>query len=174
MRHDRDDERDGGRTGRRDFLARATLAMGGVFAAAISGLGGAYVVGSRGRGSKDRFTSVARVDELRSGEPVRIDYVDVVPDAWTTIRRRRSVWLVRERDDRIVAFDPHCTHLGCPYDWNPSERLFRCPCHGGVFDIEGNVVAGPPPRPLDRLEQRVENGALWVGGLAAPPSRGPG
>jgi Rieske Fe-S protein len=36
---------------------------------------------------------------------------------------------------------------------------FRCPCHGGVFDAEGNVVEGPPPRPLDRVEVRVDTAA---------------
>jgi len=39
--------------------------------------------------------------------------------------------------------------------WNAESSQFRCPCHGGVFDREGNVVDGPPPAPLQRLAVRL-------------------
>jgi menaquinol-cytochrome c reductase iron-sulfur subunit len=62
----------------------------------------------------------------------------------------------------VVAYNPHCTHLGCAYRWNSGTRHFECPCHGGVYDLDGRVVAGPPPRPLDRLDVHVEGDELAV------------
>jgi isorenieratene synthase len=53
----------------------------------------------------------------------------------------------------VVAFDLRCTHQGCPVQPRASNAGggFVCPCHGGRFDDDGAVVAGPPPRALARL-----------------------
>ncbi|MFQ6672701.1 MAG: ubiquinol-cytochrome c reductase iron-sulfur subunit, partial [Candidatus Tectimicrobiota bacterium] len=63
----------------------------------------------------------------------------------------------------FVVFHTHCTHVGCPTNWSAQAGRFFCPCHGGVFDKEGRVQAGPPPRPLDRHEVRIERGVLYAG-----------
>ncbi len=55
-----------------------------------------------------------------------------------------------------------CSHLGCAVHWQPGERRFKCPCHGGVYDEAGRVVSGPPPRPLTRLEVKIENDIVFV------------
>lgn len=49
-----------------------------------------------------------------------------------------------------------CSHLGCSVLWNKQSGHFECPCHGGAYDEEGRVVAGPPPEPLTRLEVKIE------------------
>jgi len=67
----------------------------------------------------------------------------------------------RGAEGNYLVFDNHCTHLGCPYHWEASEHKFICPCHGGQFDATGKVLGGPPPRPLDRYETKVENGTLY-------------
>lgn len=82
-----------------------------------------------------------------------------------TVSGRSSVWLVRHEDESITAFEPHCTHLGCPYSWSEDEALFLCPCHDGAFDIAGKVVKGPPPRSLDRFRVSVEEGKVLIGEL---------
>jgi len=46
--------------------------------------------------------------------------------------------------------------------WNANQNLFLCACHGGAFSRDGAVKSGPPPRPLDRLEFRIDNGNLLV------------
>jgi len=60
------------------------------------------------------------------------------------------------------AFSRVCTHLGCIVKWNEAENKFECPCHGGIFDADGNVVKGPPPKPLERLTAWVEEGIVLV------------
>ncbi len=55
-----------------------------------------------------------------------------------------------------------CTHLGCIVKWELDKERFFCPCHKGVFDKEGNVVSGPPPRPLDEFKVVIENHKVYV------------
>lgn len=152
-------------TDRRIFLGRLVLGITGLISAALAGVAGGYLFGGLHRPRGRRWTRVVRLARLEPGQPLHAEYLEVVPDAWATIRRRKSVWLVRRDTATITAFDPHCTHLGCPYNWDPAERLFKCPCHGGVFDIEGRVIAGPPPRPLDRVAVRTTKDQLFLGGV---------
>lgn len=60
------------------------------------------------------------------------------------------------------AFSAICTHLGCIVAWDGSGKQIVCPCHGGVFDLNGKVVAGPPPRPLPQYGVAVVNGEVMV------------
>lgn len=52
----------------------------------------------------------------------------------------------------VYAISAVCTHLGCIARYKSDERVIACPCHGSRFDIEGNVVHGPAPRPLPWLD----------------------
>jgi cytochrome b6-f complex iron-sulfur subunit len=56
-----------------------------------------------------------------------------------------------------------CTHLGCLVSWYRPENRFLCPCHDGQYDINGNVAAGPPPAPLNRLPLKIKQGKVFVG-----------
>jgi cytochrome b6-f complex iron-sulfur subunit len=56
----------------------------------------------------------------------------------------------------LRAFSAVCTHLGCIVSWKKDEGIFLCPCHAGKFDPNGNVIAGPPPRPLPQYRVRIE------------------
>lgn len=63
----------------------------------------------------------------------------------------------------LVAFSPHCTHLGCLVKWNNRDKEFICACHGGKFDMDGRVIAGPPPMPLERLPFQIKDGKIYLG-----------
>ena len=67
--------------------------------------------------------------------------------------------------NRWVAISTRCAHLGCPVRWVPAAERFICPCHGGVYDLQGERVGGPPPRPLDRFYTRLNaaTGLVEVG-----------
>lgn len=66
--------------------------------------------------------------------------------------------------NEFVVFNPRCTHLNCPYYWDKEKQMFLCPCHDGKFDLDGKVIGGPPPRPLDRLEATMEGDVILVRG----------
>ena len=88
---------------------------------------------------------------------------DALADDKPTKVGEKAFWYEFTKDGKAFdIFNPSCTHLGCPYNWNENKREFFCPCHNGVFSMEGEVLSGPPPRPLDRYPNRIENGKLWV------------
>jgi Rieske Fe-S protein len=76
----------------------------------------------------------------------------------------RKIAVYRDAQDGLHAVSAKCTHLGCAVHWNSAERSWDCPCHASRFDIEGNVLHGPAPEPLENVE-------LQEGG--APPPRSP-
>jgi len=65
----------------------------------------------------------------------------------------------------IKAISLVCTHLGCLVHWVPEKNIYYCPCHEGVFDPDGNVLAGPPPIPLERLKVEVSGSDVIIGGV---------
>lgn len=81
-----------------------------------------------------------------------------------------SAWLVLRTADELVAFDPKCPHASCAYEWT-DEETFSCLCHDAFFDIDGNVLSGPPTRPLDEFRVREVDGRieLYLPGDFATP-----
>jgi cytochrome b6-f complex iron-sulfur subunit len=71
-------------------------------------------------------------------------------------------YLVRLDDGGFLALDRTCTHLGCTVPWRADEGRFACPCHASTFDITGEVLGPPAPRPLDRYLVRIENDIVKV------------
>ena len=74
----------------------------------------------------------------------------------------RKVFLMRRPDGELITMGTVCTHLGCAVFYRPEQRIFECPCHQGVFDGDGNPVAGPPRRRLDRYPTEVREGKVFV------------
>ncbi len=82
-----------------------------------------------------------------------------------------STWVVKRASGDLVAFDPRCTHASCRYDWAPDTGRFQCGCHDGRFALDGTVLAGPPPRALDRFPVRETATGIEIdvpGSFAAP------
>lgn len=97
-----------------------------------------------------RAVYVARLEDLPESESVVVEDLRGVPVA-----------VVRE-GTTIRALSTVCTHLGCRVRWEGNKQRFFCPCHDGIFDREGRVVAGPPPRPLDRYEVRIDKDLVFL------------
>jgi len=73
-----------------------------------------------------------------------------------------GVYVLTEDGRDYLAMSNICTHLGCRARWIAEREQFFCPCHNGVFDKHGYVVSGPPPRPLDEFETKIEDGNLYI------------
>jgi len=71
--------------------------------------------------------------------------------------------LVMRTAESIRCFSLVCTHLGCLVQWQEGAQEFYCPCHDGRFDQFGEVLAGPPPLPLEQIAVRVEGDTVIVG-----------
>ena len=61
-----------------------------------------------------------------------------------------------------AAFSLVCSHLGCLVKWEGDKNEFVCPCHGAIFNANGQVVSGPPPTGLERFNVEVKEGEVWV------------
>ncbi len=110
------------------------------------------------------WISLGRADAFAKSDPQLVSFSITRQDGWRQVAESRAVW-VRTESDRTVAFNGRCTHLGCAFSWRTEgehAKRFFCPCHDGVYDASGTVLAGPPPRALDRLETKVDNGELFV------------
>jgi Rieske Fe-S protein len=77
--------------------------------------------------------------------------------------RQEGMPAAPETDAPVVALSSRCMHLGCPIRWTAAADRFICPCHGGVYGFNGEVVGGPPVRPLDRFYTRLRNGQVEIG-----------
>ncbi|HVT42819.1 MAG TPA: Rieske 2Fe-2S domain-containing protein [Thermoanaerobaculia bacterium] len=74
--------------------------------------------------------------------------------------------LVRTGEERFVAYGQKCTHLSCAVTPRPKDNCLYCPCHNGVFDLETGVpTAGPPRRPLPRIQLEIRDGAIYATGV---------
>ncbi len=71
--------------------------------------------------------------------------------------------VINRPDKGYVALSRVCTHLGCLVDYQKDKKRLLCPCHAGVYDLSGNVISGPPPRPLPRFPLRVEGDSIIIG-----------
>ncbi len=97
-------------------------------------------------------------------KPVEIALGDLPVGGAKQITYAGAPALVMRSQDGVVALSLICTHLGCQVKWDPAQRIFRCPCHDGRFDEFGDVIAGPPPLPLERLTVRSMPDRVIVGG----------
>ena len=70
--------------------------------------------------------------------------------------------LIRTPEGELQAFNAVCTHLDCTVQYKPDTSQIWCACHNGLYDLSGNVVSGPPPRPLERLAVNFRGGDVVV------------
>jgi Rieske Fe-S protein len=91
------------------------------------------------------------------GKPERPAILDEKSEGFTQSERKEIM-------SKLNVLSNSCAHLGCPVRWFPEKQLFLCPCHGGLYDINGGWVGGPPPRGMYRyIDAEVrENGKLYV------------
>ena len=105
------------------------------------------------------------VSQLTPGTAVEVSFQQNRVDGWRLVTEKKTAWVVKEADNSIVAFGPQCTHLGCAYHWDDGVKQFACPCHSSLFALDGKVLSGPAPRPLDRYATRIQDTRLQLGAL---------
>jgi menaquinol-cytochrome c reductase iron-sulfur subunit len=108
------------------------------------------------------FVPAADLSQLTVGKPEEVVFHRTRVDGWRVLNEKSTAWVVRKDDQNVVAFTPQCTHLACAYHWEEKDSKFFCPCHNSVFAIDGKVVSGPAPRPLDRYVTKVDQGKVLI------------
>ena len=122
---------------------------------ALWGLGGAAAIASYLRaperhGTAENIVRVGLLDDLPVGEGRLVRH------------GTRPFFVVRVDAARVIALSAVCTHVRCILAYDRERRGFACPCHDGRFDLSGNVLSGPPPRPLPTYAVSVRAGEVYV------------
>jgi len=149
--------------GRREFV----VGVAGVLGALITILVGLPIIGyliapALRTGGGAGWVALVPLSALQPGTPTPCSFSRLKQTGWKRMQMTRAVYaLLRDSGDVIVLSDI-CTHLSCKVRWSSEQGVFVCPCHDGIFDREGAVLSGPPPRPLDRFETKVEDGQLFI------------
>jgi ubiquinol-cytochrome c reductase cytochrome b subunit len=150
---------------RRSFLK---VMIGGLSALITLAIGIPFIGNLIGPSFQRRRLTWTKVGDLRSltiGQPLNLDFSFDTQDAYLKETVMHSVWVIKRSSSGVTemtVYSPICPHLGCRYDWDPQSKTFVCPCHGSVYSIDGKVLGGPAPRPLDTLPFKVENGMLYI------------
>jgi menaquinol-cytochrome c reductase iron-sulfur subunit len=145
---------------RRRFLARLSLAAGSLITvmAGLPVIG--YILEPAFRRMSRQWVPVGPVDRFAVGDTVLVSFENPSARSWAGVTGKTGAWVRRVGNADFLAFVLNCTHLGCPVRWEPSSRLFICPCHGSVYYEDGSVAAGPAPQPLHRFNVRVRGGQV--------------
>jgi Rieske Fe-S protein len=137
---------------RREFTKFLVLISG------ATALGNGYFVLKSRAASIEKFPlhEVAKVDDVAPGSVKLFRYPD----------EDEPAMLIRLKSGEFVAYKQRCTHLSCPVTFSAEKSRLLCPCHHGEFDASsGAVLAGPPPRPLPRIELLIEDGRVFAKGV---------
>jgi len=136
-------------SGRRTFLGICLAGLGALTAAAVSWPLFRYLAPRAGKETAVKV--VIPEAEVKAGEAKFFEYAG------------SSAVLLRKLDGSLIAFSAICTHLGCIVQWEKDKQDFLCPCHGGHYNSDGAVTAGPPPKPLPKIPFSVAGGNITVG-----------
>jgi menaquinol-cytochrome c reductase iron-sulfur subunit len=154
---------------RRRFMTGGANLAGAIAAGAFTLPALAFAVGPIFKEEPHSWVDIGSVEDF-----VENDYVPVVftitPGVGeigktTAYVRKRDAAIdtdAADRDTPYIAISTRCAHVGCPVRWVTAAERFVCPCHGGVYDLLGRRVSGPPVRPLDRFSTRVRGGRVQL------------
>ena len=147
--------------GRRRFLAALVNSIQGIIGGTLAFVAGGAVVGPSFLRRRETWLKAASLDALNEGEPTPVTIRVSRQDGFTQTVERQVVFLVKS-GERVTALSSTCTHLGCRVSWDSEAEQLKCPCHGGVYDRTGAVIAGPPPAPLATLGARVDGDQVFI------------
>ncbi|MHB8992076.1 MAG: QcrA and Rieske domain-containing protein [Chloroflexota bacterium] len=150
------------RIGRRSFLGYTIASIGAFITTALGSATALFAASPVFTQRRDARVSLGPVGNFPQGAPKLVEFQVTRKDGWIVEEAAKSAWVVREGEGSFAVFAARCTHLGCAFNWREEQREFFCPCHVGRYALDGQVLGGPPPRPLDRMDYRVEEGKLVI------------
>jgi menaquinol-cytochrome c reductase iron-sulfur subunit len=152
---------------RREFIKGATAVIGGLITAVIGIPTVAYLIDPAFKeGAKEGWIPVGKLENIPIGKPTPFSFTRVQVNGWERTATSHGGFVIRksENPNDLLILNSRCTHLGCTVNWKEEDTAFLCPCHDAKFSRDGQVLGGPPPRPLDRYtEFRVsDQGVLEI------------
>jgi menaquinol-cytochrome c reductase iron-sulfur subunit len=150
---------------RRQFHLTFIYSLSAAMAAMVSIPAFAYLFLPPRAHREEQWVDAADLTQLPLNNPQEVSYRTTKVDGWKVSSEKATAWVVKTADNQAIAFGPQCTHLGCAYHWDEGKKNFLCPCHTSSFAIDGRVLGGPAPRPLDRYAVKIDGNRLRIGPL---------
>jgi menaquinol-cytochrome c reductase iron-sulfur subunit len=151
---------------RRHVFAVAGQALGGVAGLVVILPAVGFAIAPIFDQPEEDWQPVGTLDDFVSDtyEPRVITIVEGIGEAGkTTVYVRQGSTDLGEDPASYIAITTRCAHLGCPVRFVQAAGNFICPCHGGVYGFQGEVIGGPPVRPLDRFQTRIVRDTVEIG-----------
>lgn len=150
---------------RNDFV-KATIGVLGTIMGAVIGLPaiGFIISPALKTQESEAQVSLGPLDNYPIGVPTPFSFTRAKVNGWERTVNSYGVYVLRksEAESDVQVYSNVCTHLSCRVSWDEDRQEYLCPCHDAQFGIDGEVLAGPPPRPLDQYETLVEEGNLSI------------
>ncbi len=148
---------------RREFVTLTISALGSLIAVVVGLPAIGYLVSPALKTQKeDVWIPLGLLESYKVGEPILFMFTRSKAAGWEKTIISYGVYIVRKEDGSVDVFSNVCTHLGCHVTWQDDSRQYSCPCHDARFDIEGKIVSGPPPRPMNKYETQIVDGKLSI------------
>lgn len=148
---------------RRDFIKSITAFIGGLIGMTVGLPTIAYLLSPSLQGVKDDgVVDLGRLENYPIEIPTRFEFTSTKVNGWERTAINHGMYIVRIDAREVRVFSDICTHLGCRVTWHSDQNHYISPCHNGHFDRLGNVISGPPPRPLDEFITKIEKGNLFI------------
>ena len=146
---------------RRSFLAAGVAIVNGLVGLLMAVPAIGYLLTPLMRKGQTSWVRVGEIGAFGNDQPHPIQYRFQNDAEFLDTVQRKTAFVIHDQDQWRV-LSATCTHMGCTVAYHPDTDSFDCPCHGGRYDSQGNVIAGPPPRSLLRLNSRVVDENLEI------------
>lgn len=147
---------------RRSFLMMVSGALGGIAGMLIAIPLVGYLLGAMIRPRPGKWVDLGPLEQFQENQTQLATFNMPNKAPWDGMTAKTACYIKRETGEDFTVFAVNCTHLGCPVSWFPPSGLFMCPCHGGVYNGNGDRVSGPPPRGLYTYPLQIKEGRLQI------------
>jgi Rieske Fe-S protein len=148
---------------RRDFSKIVATFLGSIMGALVGIPIIGYIISPALKSVEiDDWISLGLLDQYPIGTPKLFSFTRSKINGWEKTTNSFGVYVLRDENDKVQTFSNVCTHLSCRVTWQDEQKEYACPCHDAQFDITGEVLKGPPPRPLDRYTNKIEDGNILI------------
>lgn len=151
---------------RRQFVNVVLTALGTIMGAVVGLPAIGYLISPASRvQKKEDWIPLGPLENYPVGKPTLASFNRTRVNGWEKTVNSYGVFVLRKSESEVLVLSNRCTHLSCRVNWDEAAGAYVCPCHDAQFGIDGEVLGGPPPRPLDRYsgeKVKIEEGVVSI------------
>lgn len=141
---------------RRAFMDRSIKAIAAFMSISLGVPALGYLISPALQQQESQWVKLGRASQVKPDVPTLFTVTIKQTTGWVQAETQLAYFVYTTDGQNFRVMSNICTHLGCQTHWNEVEGVIECPCHGGQFDVHGNVIGGPPPRPLKQVEFKLD------------------